>query len=210
MAATNVSRVSNHWYWRPGWRVGARFYTWHITFNEQSDVTSLADAYRDVLGTQSTLDVVPNEWLHLTMQGIGFVNEVSGDDVDAIVAHARTRCAALAPMKLTFGAPHVDPESIQIAIEPAEAVRNLRAAIRAAIGDVWGADHVPEAAEPYDPHMSLAYINADGPVGPLADALGRLPKLSAAAIVSSCQLIILNRDNGMYVWEPYATVNIGQ
>jgi len=209
MTNTTTDKVKDHWYWRPGWHVGARFYTWHITFGDQPEVISLANGYRDVLKQQSMLDVVPNEWLHLTMQGIGFVDEIDATEVDKIVGQARRRCANLTPMSLRIGKPHLDPESIQIAVEPAEPVRNLRREIRSAIGDVWGTERIPEPAEPYSPHMSLAYINSAGPAAPLTDKVEAAPALFADARVSSCQLIVLNRDNGMYVWEPYATVELG-
>lgn len=209
MAVPHATHIRNHWYWRPGWGIGSRFYTWHITFDGQPEVEHLADQYRTLLSQQPNLDVIPNQWLHLTMQGIGFVHDVVSEDVDAIVAAARARCAHLAPFKLTIGAPHVDPESIQIAVDPVEPVRQLRTAIRAAIADVWGSDRVPEPAEPYHPHLSLAYTNTEGPAAPLVEALTSAPNLTANAEIDSCQLIILNRDEGMYVWEPYATVKLG-
>ena len=210
MTPAKVAQVKDHWYWRPGWRVGSRFYTWHITFGDQQEIAKLAGRYRSALDTLPTLDVVPDEWLHLTMQGLGFVDQIQANDVDLIVARTRERCANLTPMPLRVGAPHVDPESIQIAVEPAEAVRALRREIRSAIGEVWGSDGVPEAAEPYTPHMSLAYINSAGPAEPLAEALEAVTQEPAIAHVASCQLIVLNRDNKMYVWEPYATVKLGR
>lgn len=209
MAVAHATEVRRHWYWRPGWRIGARFYTWHITFDGHPEVAKLAEEYRQVLAKQPLLDVIPPQWLHLTMQGIGFVEQVERPNIDAIVAAARIRCARLAPMELTLGAPHVDPESIQIAVEPAQPVRRLRDAIRSAIADEWGSDRVPEPAEPYTPHMSLAYTNGDGAAAPLVEAISSGPRLTASAIIDSCQLIVLNRDEGMYVWEPYATVTLG-
>ncbi|MFF5233652.1 2'-5' RNA ligase family protein [Dactylosporangium sp. NPDC000521] len=209
MAIAHAAEVRDHWYWRPGWGVGSRFYTWHITFSDQPSAAALADQYRDVLSPQPSLDIIPIEWLHLTMQGIGFVDQVPPADVDAIVEAARVRCAKLSPLQLTIGTPHVDSESIQIAVQPAEPVRQLRSAIRASIADVWGDDRVPEAAEPYNPHMSLAYVNAPGPGAPLVQMLDNAPQIKADALIRSCQLIVLNRDEGMYVWEPYATVALG-
>jgi 2'-5' RNA ligase len=144
------------------------------------------------------------------MQGIGFVHDVETEEADAIVAAARDRCAGIAPFKLTIGTPHVDPESIQIAVDPVEPVSHVRAAIRAAIADVWGADRVPEPAEPYNPHLSLAYTNSEGPAAPLIQALSSAPDLPASAMIDSCQLIVLNRDEGMYVWKPYATIRLGR
>ncbi|MEU7944162.1 2'-5' RNA ligase family protein [Micromonospora taraxaci] len=209
MAVPHTTSIRNHWYWRPGWGVGSRFYTWHITFDGQPEVDELAGQYRSLLSSQPSLDVIPNRWLHLTMQGIGFVQDVAAEDIDVIVAAAENRCAHLAPFNLAIGVPHVDSESIQIAVDPVEPVRQLRAAIRASIADVWGEDRVPEPAEPYNPHLSLAYTNTDGSAAPLVEALSSAPTLSANAVIDSCQLIVLNRDEGMYVWEPYATVKLG-
>ncbi len=90
MSVADATEVHNHWYWRPGWRVGTRFYTWHITFEDQTEVVDLAAQYRDRLSRQPELDLIPPRWLHLTMQGIGFVDQVDAADVEAIVAAART------------------------------------------------------------------------------------------------------------------------
>jgi hypothetical protein len=27
----DADELANHWWWRPGWQVGTRFYTWHVT-----------------------------------------------------------------------------------------------------------------------------------------------------------------------------------
>ncbi|MDG4803588.1 2'-5' RNA ligase family protein [Micromonospora sp. WMMD980] len=209
MTVPHSNSIRNHWYWRPGWGVGSRFYAWHITFDGQPEVAELADRHRPLLSPHPSLDVIPSRWLHLTMQGLGFVQDVAAADVNAIVAAARDRCGQLAPFALTIGAPHVDPESIQIAVAPVEPVRQLRAAIRAVIADVWGADRVPEAVEPYHPHLSLAYTNTDASAVPLIETLKDAPKIHADAVIDSCQLIVLHRDEGMYVWEPYATVKLG-
>ncbi len=209
MAVRHVDAIGNHWYWRPGWHFGSRLYAWHLTFADQPEVAELAESYRELLAGQPVLDVIPTEWLHLTMQGVGFVEQVERDQVDAIVAAARTRCADLAPFPLSIGAPHVNPESVQISVEPADAVREVRTTLRAAIADVWGAEGVPEPAEPYRPHLSLAYANADSPAAPLVEALAHGPEATATAHIRSCQLIVINRDERMYVWEPYATVTLG-
>jgi hypothetical protein len=43
----------------------------------------------------------------------------------------------------------------------------------------------------------------------MVEALTAAPNLTATATIGSCQLIVLHRDEGMYVWEPYATVALG-
>lgn len=202
MSQQHAADVRDHWWWRPGWRVGRTFYTWHVTFADQPEVGELAAAYRPALEATTGLDPIPLQWLHLTMQGLGFTDEVDQADVDRIVEAARQRCVGLGPLKLTLGPAHVDPEAVMFDVQPADDVRELRRRLREAIGDVWGKHGVPEAAEPYTPHVSLAYTNAAGP----ADALDAREARTASTDIRSCQLIVLNRDNRMYQWEPYAEV----
>jgi 2'-5' RNA ligase len=154
-------------------------------------------------------DTIPAQWLHLTMQGIGFTDEVEHSDIDAIVTAARRRCAALQPLALTIGAPYVDRESVQIAVQPPEPVAELRLALRAAIADVWGSANVLEAEAPFLPHMSLAYINSDGPAAPLAAAVDSVAVQPVHTTINRCHLIVINRDAGMYVWHTHATVRLG-
>jgi hypothetical protein len=54
--------------------------------------------YQTRLAGPPGLDPVPFEWLHLTVQGIGFADEIDTAEVDRIVAAVRRRCAALAPL----------------------------------------------------------------------------------------------------------------
>ncbi|MGW0504039.1 2'-5' RNA ligase family protein [Micromonospora sp. NPDC003241] len=209
MSSVHADRVRDHWYWRPGWSVGRRFYTWHITFAHQPQVAKLADTYRTALDTIPCLDPIPPQWLHLTMQGVGFVDEVDEADVKRIIEATQARCKVLEPFDLSLGAPNVDPESIQIAIEPANPVRQLRSAIRRAIADVWGSERVPEAEGPFNPHMSLAYTNSEASGEPLAAAIQQVSADPVIAHVRGCQLIVLHRDNRMYEWDDYAAVELG-
>jgi hypothetical protein len=143
--------MRDHWWWRPDWRVGRSFYAWHVTFDDQPAVHRLAAGYAPVLNDLPTLDPIPVRWLHLTMQGIGFTDEVNRTDVDAIVTAARDRCAALAPFTITLGPARLDPEALMLPVRPAEPVTQLRAAIRAAIAEVRGPDNVPEDADGFRP-----------------------------------------------------------
>src|SRR4051794_39008380 len=99
----DLERMRDHWWWRPGWRVGRSFYTWHITFTDQPAAAQLVADYAPMLAQLPQLEPVPLEWLHLTMQGIGFTDEVDRADVDRIVDAAHKRCAELEPFAVTIG-----------------------------------------------------------------------------------------------------------
>ncbi|HEV8164118.1 MAG TPA: hypothetical protein VGR74_06675 [Actinomycetota bacterium] len=101
--------MRRHWWWRPGWRPGRRQVAWHLTFGDQTVSRGRADLRRAVGGYQARLaeppglDPVPVEWLHLTVQGFGFADELGAGEVERMVAAVGRRCAALAPLRLTLG-----------------------------------------------------------------------------------------------------------
>ena len=79
----------------------------------------LAARAQDLLRDVPRLALVPGPWLHLTMQGIGFSDEVSGDDLAAITAAARSRLAAVSPAAVTIGPARVlDGESAATRTRP--------------------------------------------------------------------------------------------
>jgi 2'-5' RNA ligase len=204
---TEIEPMRSHWWWRPGWRIGRSFYTWHITFAEQAEAARLVDDYAPVLAELPVLDPVPLRWLHLTMQGIGFTDEVSRGDVGRIISAAQKRCADLEPFAVTIGPAHVDPETIQMPVRPVEPLAAVRLAIRNAIGDVW--DDVPERAEGWRPHVSLGYSNAAGPAEPVAAALAARGEHVAEVRVDAVSLIDLNRDRQAYEWTEVRSVTLG-
>lgn len=167
--------MRDHWWWRPGWRAGRSFYTWHVTFDNQPAAHQLAADYAPTIEGVPTLDPIPPRWLHLTMQGIGFTDTVDRADVAAIAHAAQQRCAALAPFTVTLGPARLDPEALKLPVQPAEPIIALRGTVRAAIADVWGPDRVPEDADSFRPHVSLAYSNAAGPAEPIAERLAAQP-----------------------------------
>lgn len=199
-------RMADHWWWRPGWSEGRRFYTWHLTFEHQAEVHRLAADYRVGLAEVPGLDLVPDEWLHLTMQGLGFVDEVDQGDVDAIVSAARTHLAVVEPFALELDRPVVTPEAIRWD-PPGDGPAQVRDAIRAAIAEVWPA--VPEPAEGFGAHVTIAYSNGDGPADLVSTVLERVQTRPATVRVTAADLIVLGRDRRMYEWVTYASVPLG-
>lgn len=199
--------MRNHWWWRPGWSQGRAAYTWHLTFGDQPDVHRFAAEYQAALAPGEGLDMIPQRWLHLTMQGIGFVGEIPESTVQDIAAAARRRLAALPSFGITLGAPVVDPEAVLVPVQPADPVRRLRDTVRAAIGDVLA--DVPGDPDRFTPHVSLAYSNAEGPAAPYAAAIADAAVEPAKALVTHADLIRINRDHRMYEWVTVAQVPLG-
>ena len=202
---TDPTHMADHWWWRPGWQPGSRFLTWHLTFENAPQVHRIAADYRRILADVPGLDLVPDQWLHLTMQGLGFAQDVV--DVATILDAARVRLAAIPAFDVSFDRPAVTPEAIRWEAAPGEPVAAVRDAIRAAIGDVW--PEVPEKADGFGPHISIAYSSGNGPAAPVMAAIAAAPSAPATARITHADLILLNRDNRMYEWEPVASVQLG-
>jgi 2'-5' RNA ligase len=197
--------MRDHWWWRPGWRVGRSMYTWHITFEDQPRLHELVKTYQDALVPLPGLDAIPMRWLHLTMQGIAFTDEISEQEIADIAEAARKRLAAQPPVSLTVGPGIVDPEAIMLEVQPAAVLYPVRSSIRAAIGDVRGMAQVPEA-EQWTPHISVAYSHSDGPAVLYVEAVGSVDLPPADLTVSAVQLIELSRDARLYQWVTKAEV----
>jgi 2'-5' RNA ligase superfamily len=201
-----LRQVAYHWWWRPGWHVGRRFYTVHVTFADAPVVQALAAKTRDRLAGLPDLDLIPEQWLHLTMQGIGFADEVSDADLSAIIAATQARLAAVPPVTVMIGPPVVASEGVTCWAAPPRALDPARDAVRAGIADTWGPDRVPEAAQ-WSAHVSLAYASADGPSEPIEAALRGLPD-EAEVTIGSVDLIRLGRDRRVYEWETIASLSL--
>ena len=199
------ARMRDHWWWRPGWRAGRSMYTWHVTFEDQPGLHDLVKGYQKVLAPLPGLDVIPIRWLHLTMQGIGFTDEVAPQEVADIAEAARKRLATCQPVPLSLGSTQVDPEAILLHVSPSGALNPVRDGVRAAIADVRGRSRVPET-EDWTPHVSIAYSNSDGPAAPYAKALSTATSAPVDLTVSAVNLIELSRDTHLYQWTTKAEV----
>ncbi|MER5457044.1 2'-5' RNA ligase family protein [Micromonospora sp. NPDC002389] len=197
-----LTSLTDHWYWRPGWRADRQFYTWHLTFDDQPDLHDLVSQLQRQLALPG-LDLVPLDGLHLTMQGLGFTDEVSDADVADIVAVARDRCATLPPMRLTLGPVDADAEGIGLLVQPWDQVERLRCAVREAIGEVW--EEVPEPAEGFRPHVTIAYSGSPAPIAPIRNQLAELRHLPpVGTTVRHVTLIALRREAHTYRWTTIA------
>jgi 2'-5' RNA ligase len=198
-------RMRDHWWWRPGWRAGRSMYTWHVTFDDQLRLHELVSSYQAALASLPGLDLIPARWLHLTMQGIAFTDEVSPQEIADIAEAARKRLATQQPVPLSVGPALVDPEAILLRVSPAGALDPVRAGVRAAIADVRGAARVPES-EHWTPHISIAYSNSEGLAALYAEALDTVTRTPADLTVSAVHLIDLSRDTHLYQWMTKAEV----
>jgi 2'-5' RNA ligase len=193
--------VRNHWWWRPGWRVGRRFYAFHVTFESQPSLYNLAATYRTALAGMRTVTLVPDQWLHLTMQGLDFADRIQPSALDRVAAEAGTILDQLSPITVQFQEVVVADEAIAMPASPPGPLQQLRGAVREAIGRVFGHDQIPEDPRRFRPHVSVAYLTAEGAADPYVAAVSGVHPEPAAVSIDHVSLIEMHRDNRMYEWD---------
>lgn len=201
-----VPEVRNHWWWRPGWREGRHFYACHLSFDGQSELHALVDRYQEALKPFQVLDLIPRPWLHLTMQGIGFTDEITDERIQDTEAALRSSLRHVTPPVVTFHRPVIVSEAVYLPALPAEPIYNLREACRTAITSVQATE--PDS-RPYQPHVSIAYVNAESPTGQIAQALDLADVNSVEVTVSHVSLMVFHRDRRMYEWTKATRIPIG-
>jgi 2'-5' RNA ligase len=204
---TDADALSDHWWPRPGWKPGRIIYTWHLTFEHATELHDLAS------DLQARLEPVPLQWLHLTMQGVGYVDEIEQEQVDAIVSAVQRRVAEVPSFDVTFARAVILGEAIVVEPEPAEPIHDLYATIRRGIADVAGRDHLhagPEQKDGFRAHVSIAYSHIDTDARPYREALDSAPIKPANVQVSEAALIRQDRvlaPEWVYRWTTEATAH---
>ncbi len=212
MTVQNVDEVRSHWWPRQGWRPGRLVYTWHLTFERAPQLHRLAERYQSALSGIDGHNPIPARWLHLTVQSVGFVDEVAEERLDQVTEAVRVRLAELDPVELIFQRPTVIDESVVLTPRSAE-LHQVWREIRNGIADATGT--APTAAEQvkgFYPHVSLTYFNTSGPAGPYIDALGAIEADAVSVNVDRVALIVQNRvldPEWVYRWNTRTTVPLG-
>ena len=209
----HVETVRNHWWWRPGWAPGRHFYACHLTLEDQPAVQQLVLDYQAALTGLSGLDLIPSRWLHLTMQGIGFTDQISEREIAAVAGALRDHFRTVTPPVVTFHRPAVWPDAITLPANPASALRELRQGAYGVIQAVLGRARMHESTEAvaqYRPHVSVAYVNAPGPAQPIVSALQDTSPGAVTTAIDAASVLTFHRDNRMYEWTAATRLPIGQ
>lgn len=159
--------------------------------------------YQDAMADLPYLDLIPARWLHVTMQGIGFTDEISAADLAAVTDRLGERLRSMEAPVVTFHRPVIHPEAVLLEADPPEPLYQLRLAMYETIASVLDRDRFseprPELGQ-FKPHVSAAYVNSDGPAKPIADALMNTNPQPVTVTFRQASLLVYHRDRRMYEW----------
>lgn len=153
------------------------------------------------------LDLVPERWLHMTTQIVGFADEISDAEVKDLAGAASERLRHLAPVPVTFGRTLFHPEAVMLRAQPLRSLAPVRETVHEAGVQVLGAVRAGMAGD-WTPHVTVAYSNGDGPAAPVIQAAGRSAG-RCDIVVAEVHLVAQERDGHRYQWETVAAVRLG-
>jgi 2'-5' RNA ligase len=195
----------NHWQWRPEWAASRPNLMWYLTLENQPSLTPVLEQTNRVMRDLHYVDVVPRKWLHLTLQDVGFVDELDVADVNVAVNEAWGAVHDLGPLKLTLGPITTDESAVVLDVAPNAALRSLRTRLRAANAAAGLPVRGPRT---FRPHVSLGYINRDSDEEAVREALQvAQPPSTVDVTIRRLTLAAVTRDDRHYQWTQYRGVS---
>jgi hypothetical protein len=190
---------------------------WHVyvlpDLGTDAALRRLVERSRTVLARCTALSVVPDAWLHATVQMVtGRAGaDVTGAQRTALVAGLHEQVGALPPFTATGGSVQADRSGVVMDLDldlPGEPFAVLGERVRAAIRGVFGDDGV--RYDPGTPHVTLAYATGPEDSGSVQSDLRRTVRPSRAPLtVDAVWLLDVIQDaaRSQYRWhEPIARI----
>ncbi|MEX5710656.1 2'-5' RNA ligase family protein [Parafrankia sp. FMc6] len=204
---TSLDRLDNHWD-RPGWTPGRRSYHWMLTFENATELHTLADRCQQRLRLP-VLDPVPPDGLHLTLRRLAFTDQIGRADVDRAVEQTCVRLAGVEPFSLAVGPLAGSSGAVRFSVLPWAPVVAVRDGLIEAITAVLGPAAVVVKPNGFRPHVGIAYCNSRTDAHPIISAVRELRELPPVRVtVGAVALVELRREERAYRWDTSARVRL--
>ncbi len=200
--------LRDHWQWLPQWAEDRPCLLWYLTFESEPDLSRQAEQVQAHLRDVSRVDVVPLPWLHLTLDDVGFVDELTSDQITTVVRAAREAVAGWVPPAMTLGPVSAMEDAVVLAAGPAPGLRDLRDRLRQATTQVLG----PVALSVLDefwPHVTLAYLNDACEPAEVLDPLAPVSGARVALAAPRLTLASVTRRDRHYQWTALVQLGLG-
>jgi 2'-5' RNA ligase len=201
-AFASTALLRNHW----SGPARPRAYYWYLLFTDATEARALAARCQQAIAFPY-YDQVPPPGLHMTLDRIGTEAGVTTAQLSSIEAAARRACQAIPPFRITLGPVEGSPGAVGFMAAPVGRIDQLRDALRGAT--LSACPDAPVMREAPPPHVTIAYANTDDV--PAADAIAAVGKLNATApwaeaAVAEATLVLLERRQRAYAWQPVAWI----
>lgn len=208
-----MPRLKNHFAPNPRWPRGRHKHVCDLTLEEQPALRDLISAYQEPLAEVSIVKDIPTRWLHLSMLGIAFVDEVDAQGLHQLKTELAQRLSQISPPTVTFHEPKIVTTAVYLRADPTDALDDLLLAMHdaaaAALPRTTFQQNRPEPGS-FNPHVSLAYVirGADNDVK-VRTALRRVQPDPVTVTFHTASLLTFHRDNDMWEWRAATRLPLG-
>ncbi|MFF2506352.1 2'-5' RNA ligase family protein [Streptomyces sp. NPDC058067] len=173
-----------------------------VLLNHHEDYRAYARAHYDLFsGYEEHLGVVPEEWLHCTVQGMYI--PTSDEQTEQLIKATRREIAGMRPFTVQMGPTWPGVTGVTVAMYPETGLAELNKRVRAAAEAVPGIELRPEEAK-FWAHSTLAYVrDGDFDDGSLNRGLRSLRPERVDVTIDRVHLVNQRQDPaaGYYMWE---------
>lgn len=181
---------------------------WHLLMSGYPQARAAAAEAQEALARFPGLHMTPREWLHITMVVAGSTDELTRDQMSAMVSGAQHYVCGVAPIAVSLGKVLYHPEAIMLGVRPADALLPVFEAVQSATREVTGhGGAIDEVAPFWLPHMTISYSTAEQDAVPIISALGKSVD-ERTVLVNSATLVIQWGAEKLWNWEPVGTIRL--
>ena len=156
-------RMEDHWLLHRDVDRGRARLMWLMLVGDCPPVVEVARLGQARLAGLGGLDLVPQQWLHVTTLIAGFADEITPEQVGVMAGEARLLLARTPPVTITLGRVLYHPRAIMLGVgPPGVLIRSARCPAGYPCRHQMRRRTVHRA---WIPHVTLAYSNAAGPAG---------------------------------------------
>ncbi|WP_376773583.1 2'-5' RNA ligase family protein [Nonomuraea endophytica] len=199
---STLTTMRDHWE-NPHWTPGRQAFFWYLCV-DSPELRQLSSYCQQRL-PQPFLNHVPLDALHLTLSRVGWHDEVSNADVNAVFNAATSSCAGLKPFTMTIGPVSGSPGAVRFSVGPWEPIVDLYRRLFNSTQAVLGTHYESE----FRPHVGIAYCDKPVPAKPLIKAVSSLRDLPVIELlVSKVDLVLLRREGRTYRWTTIQSLHL--
>jgi len=176
-----------------------------MTFEGADNLHDTARRAGQALGGVRSVDVVPPEWLHLTMTGVGFAGDFDSGAVTSIAAAVLEAAESLDVTPVVFDRLFLYGEGVCLSAECAW-LQDLKALQLDLVRKAGGTAET--AGDSFIPHVSLAYFSGEVDEQDLHTALDDAQLRPVEVPEPRLSLLELGRDDRVYTWRVLAQTTL--
>jgi 2'-5' RNA ligase len=180
------------------WPAGREDFHWHVLPGPAAARECLSRQYQEVTSAPG-LAPVPGVWMHITVQHVAPVTEVSTSEIKQITALVRDACAQIAPFAVTACRAEAWPTALVCPIRPGAPLRHLWQVTTSAAARVTGG-RISTVPGVYHPHLSLAYAHDHVEHEPVKAWLSDATASEVALPVTRLVLVAQQHDRRHITW----------